>query len=485
MKIVILTEGGDGIGNGHVSRCSSLYHESIKRGYDVDFYIAGIFTSYNLLNGIRYILKKWDNESFLKDLITSKDFVIVDSYIVSKRILTLISQLAKNVLFIDDFNRLKYPKGLILIPSPLCHCKAIQINKDSRILCGNQFIILRNPFLSPFIERSFKQVKTVLITLGDRLNEYFFENLKKNLLNNYPNIQFNIIVQPNIEFIFKKNNILPNVIFHQNIDAYKMKDLMLGSDLSITAGGQTIYELIVTQTPFILIKTANNQENNIASLKKINKLMTYYHIDEPFFFRKLFLEFQLFINNSALLLKRIKPFYNLIDGLGPERIIDNLIINRSKIHLRKANEKDIKDVFYLSNSKYVRKYSLNKNKISWDNHRNWFNENLRDKNTIFYIVTNSEKKFLGQIRFQIHKDSSIISISLSKIIKGRGLAHEILFLSLCSIFKEKSKLHFIKAIINNENIASYKLFSKLNFVKINSSFNFISLILTRKDFYGY
>jgi spore coat polysaccharide biosynthesis predicted glycosyltransferase SpsG len=40
-------------------------------------------------------------------------------------------------------------------------------------------------------------------------------------------------------------------------------ELMVKSDLAITAAGQTIYELLATQTPFIPIKVIENQENNV------------------------------------------------------------------------------------------------------------------------------------------------------------------------------------------------------------------------------
>lgn len=153
-----------------------------------------------------------------------------------------------------------------------------------------------------------------------------------------------------------------------------------------------------------------------------------------------------------------------------------------EIYLRKVKVKDMKEVFDLSNQDYVRKHSINKDKIKWSDHVNWFNLILQDKNTVFYIVTDKNESFLGQIRYKIVQNSATVSISLSKKLKGKGLAKGILYKSIKKIFEEKRTLKDIIALVSEDNIASKKIFEGLNFKKLKSKHNMMKLILKKEEF---
>ena len=47
-----------------------------------------------------------------------------------------------------------------------------------------------------------------------------------------------------------------------------MENIILGSDIAISAGGQTLYELARLGKPVIAVKIADNQMNNIKGLKR-------------------------------------------------------------------------------------------------------------------------------------------------------------------------------------------------------------------------
>ncbi|NJD02991.1 MAG: GNAT family N-acetyltransferase [Ruminiclostridium sp.] len=132
--------------------------------------------------------------------------------------------------------------------------------------------------------------------------------------------------------------------------------------------------------------------------------------------------------------------------------------------IRKAKDKDMEEVFNLSNQDYVRKYSINKEKIKWEDHISWFNNILNENNNVFYVVTDSTDQFLGQIRYKITDNIAAISISLSHSIIGKGLSRPLLLESIEKLFEEKNEVNEIVAYVSKENIASAKLFANAGFL---------------------
>jgi UDP-2,4-diacetamido-2,4,6-trideoxy-beta-L-altropyranose hydrolase len=132
--------------------------------------------------------------------------------------------------------------------------------------------------------------------------------------------------------------------------------------------------------------------------------------------------------------------------------------------LRKVKDKDIFAVFQLSNEDYVRKYSINKTKINWEEHKAWFQRIINSDNYVFYVVTDYTEEFLGQLRYKIERKSGIVSISLGKSIAGKGLSKEILEMSIELIREERNDIKNIVAYVSNDNIASKKLFEKVGFI---------------------
>ncbi|MEC2159775.1 GNAT family N-acetyltransferase [Virgibacillus halodenitrificans] len=132
--------------------------------------------------------------------------------------------------------------------------------------------------------------------------------------------------------------------------------------------------------------------------------------------------------------------------------------------LRRAKDKDIFDVFQLSNEDYVRKHSLNTAKIEWEDHKVWFEDIINSDNHVFYVVTNYTDEFLGQLRYKIENDFATVSISLCKSITGKGLSKLLVKKSMELICEERIELRNIIAYVSNDNTASKKLFESVGFI---------------------
>ena len=325
MKIKIFTEGGENIGLGHISRCCSLYDEAYRRGIDVEFIIYGDISHLDLIKNRPVINDNWLSADYLYNNIKSTDYCIVDSYLAPKELYEIISAKAMRALYIDDMARINYPKGIVVNPSLDTENIIYLENNENIYLLGYKYIILRTPFIDTQRNTRSNIVKEVLITMGGSDTRNLTPKIMNNLCNEYPYIKFNVVVNDtfhNIANIEEKK--LDNIKLYYNVDEQLMKELMIKSDMAITAAGQTIYELLATETPFIPIKVIDNQSNTIAGLSRINPNQCTIDFDDKDFNIILKIQFEMMLdkNTRTVWMNRFK---NLIDGSGRKRIINNLL----------------------------------------------------------------------------------------------------------------------------------------------------------------
>lgn len=141
------------------------------------------------------------------------------------------------------------------------------------------------------------------------------------------------------------------------------------------------------------------------------------------------------------------------------------------MNIRKANisDEDCKLVFNLSNDYLVRKNSFNSNAIIYEEHIAWYKRSVSDKNTLFFLIFDKEE-FVGQIRFT-RKDkqstSCVISLSITKQFRGKGLAKDFIFLGINEIKNNWVNTETIIAAVKKENTPSVKLFVSCGFKLIS------------------
>jgi UDP-2,4-diacetamido-2,4,6-trideoxy-beta-L-altropyranose hydrolase len=325
LKVKILTEGGKDIGLGHISRCLSLFDELLKRKISSELIINGDVKDVGFLHGIIYSNNNWLQSDYINKCISKEDYIIIDSYLADKGIYDNLVVVSKKVMYIDDIGRIEYPVGIIVNPSLDATSINYPIKAKSILLTGPKYVILKPIYNIDFIKIIPKNIKSILVTTGGTDIRALTPFILENIVKNFKNIRFDFVVGSvySKEFFAEYKN-TKNILIHHNINSKKMFRLMMNSDLAITAAGQTIYELMVTKTPFIPIQVIDNQENNIRSLLKYNskQIVLKYYSDnlkeELLNSLKLYglLEYRLDHNKS---------YENVIDGLGSKRIIDKLL----------------------------------------------------------------------------------------------------------------------------------------------------------------
>jgi UDP-2,4-diacetamido-2,4,6-trideoxy-beta-L-altropyranose hydrolase len=326
MQVYIFTEGGSKYGYGHIVRCSSLYNDLKNRGIDVQIIINGDEEVKKVIGDKNYRISNWLSLSFLRKIINSEMYAIVDSYLAESEILSFISNNTKKTLFIDDNIRTIYPPGVVVNPS--FYSKFLEYPQVSGIkyLLGNEYVILRESFFNCGRDFIRKKITEVLVTLGGSDIRNLTPKIIKSLMMKYPNVIVNVIIGQgfnNIDEIESLKNKNINLLF--NLNGEQMREIMLKSDIAISAAGQTIYELIKTETPFIPIQIIDNQENNVKGLLKFELVNRVLYSDSVNLIDELLFELQ-FLNRFESRLSLNKKMKGIIDGLGSKRIIDELFV---------------------------------------------------------------------------------------------------------------------------------------------------------------
>ena len=122
---------------------------------------------------------------------------------------------------------------------------------------------------------------------------------------------------------------------------------------------------------------------------------------------------------------------------------------------------DMRLYWVWANDKMVRQNANNKKYIDWENHINWFEDKLIDKNCSLYLVLANGFP-IGQVRFENEGDRTRIDYSIAKQFRGRKMGKRILSKAINEFHKNNNnRIIFGEVLL--DNIASAKTFSSLGF----------------------
>jgi len=141
------------------------------------------------------------------------------------------------------------------------------------------------------------------------------------------------------------------------------------------------------------------------------------------------------------------------------------------IIIRKALYSDIDNLYTLANDPVVRNLSFNTEIISYKEHKLWFINTLKENKRYLYIFEEESGNFIGQINFlKTGNKNFIISISIKKEYRGRGLGHLLLNKAIKRIRIDDYEVKKIIAYIKKENIVSKKIFERAGFELIDNNY---------------
>jgi UDP-2,4-diacetamido-2,4,6-trideoxy-beta-L-altropyranose hydrolase len=510
MKIVVRADSAIIIGTGHIMRCLVLAQRLRDDGHLVEFAcraqhgdlidfikIKGFFV-HKLTSPAAWQKPKhsadysaWLQVTEMEDAVNfienikESDLVIIDHYGINKVWQQQVkAKLECRIVVIDDLVRTHDCD--LLLDQTLSRVKddyLLRVPASSKLLTGCDYALL-NPNFAKIRQNNLTEISVaaptrhrVLITMGGIdntnvsmliLNELltFIDSHKAhNTLSVIESVTVLVSTQSpyfsQVEtFVSKHSNVFTLLGFVDD-----MAKLMLQHTIAIGAPGATSWERACLGLPSIIVPLAENQKMVCQQLTKsgVALLLNFDNITTKFQaqFSQLIKKYDSYIQKNLL----------LCDGLGLYRAafaINQLFQTEISVFsgCRLATEKDIKQVYQWQKEPETRRFALNPDVPSFENHSIWMKRKLAAISDYFYIVEATDNaghiNAAGVVRLDKMVDESyLISIFISPAYYGLGLAKKAL-----AYVDYVHSTFTINATVLPDNIPSHKLFKSAGYHKI-------------------
>ena len=274
-KLVIRADAYFQIGTGHVMRCLAF-----AKFWPGDIIFISYCNIQPLIKRIQqhsqlYLLQNHDSfEEFEQCLKNEKgSWMVLDGYYFTNTYHLMIKQLGYRLLVFDDYAHLDhYHCDILLNQNYGASNLNYSVNSKTRLLLGTKYIFLREEFLSHQKTSRFipEKAKNLFVSVGGIDQNHYLLKLIKGLNHISDSLNINML----LGFDDKNQNLIQQeskkgyhrIRFYHNCK--NIIPLMLESDLFLSAGGMTVWELAYLELSGILMILYKNQENAVKSLDK-------------------------------------------------------------------------------------------------------------------------------------------------------------------------------------------------------------------------
>lgn len=431
--------------------------------YDITFVCREVNADfeYNLLkNNYKIILINDENE-FL-ELCNDDKIVLIDGHHFPSELYQKVREKGSNIICIDDLHDKNYMADVMINQAP----GIIPQDYNNEPFCyyglGPDYALLRSPFLKAAQHK--KQITSISSCFicfggGDQL-DLTLRTAK--LAAKYDQLKTINIVTGSAYKHEESLNIFAESddrikLFHA-IDEDQMAEIMSRSDLAIVPCSTILLEVFAAGCLPVSGYFVENQKYFYNNFLNKNAFLDAGNFSEE----------QI---NSALnkaLNSEIK-IEEIIDGKSKKRIQKcfQLIENLNSINLKLAEESDTNVTYKWASDPVVRKWSFSRNPITFEEHKTWFSNKIKDNSCVYYIASVDDKP-VGSIRFDMNNTTATISYLIDPLFHGKGLGQALLIKG-CKTFRDtikKEKHSFdIVGYVTEENLASQKIFENIGFLK--------------------
>jgi UDP-2,4-diacetamido-2,4,6-trideoxy-beta-L-altropyranose hydrolase len=325
MKVAIITEGFQGTGYGHLTRCLSIY-QAFEEKNITPLYIANCDEEgKNFIPNTNLLQLNWlENVDELLSKIKGYDIAVIDSYLAPLEIYEKIYRTVKKAVYIDDYLRLNYPPGVIVNGTVGAENLPYKKDDEHDYLLGIKYIPLRKEFWNVSKIQVKRDAKSVLITFGGVDMRNITPKVLKLINDNFPNLIKNVVIGKGFENTDEIKSVADkNTHCFYFPDGEQMKRLMLESDFAISAGGQTLNELATLGLPTIMVQIADNQINNIKYYKNKKIALFAGSHDDSYLLKNL--EKKIYMIHKYELRTKLNQNTKMLNNLGGKNIIDVLV----------------------------------------------------------------------------------------------------------------------------------------------------------------
>ena len=462
--VFLRTDGNSQIGLGHLIRCTALA-DMLKENFEITFVCRDIpyDTKSSIERGNMTVKIIRDEKDFF-NIVQSDSIVVLDGYEFDTEYQKNIKEKDAALVCIDDLHDKQFEADLIINHAPGIKAENYKAKLHTQFALGTKYALLRPEFIElAKQERKIENIDTVFICFGGADANNFTESTLKTVLKFDSFKKITVVTGAGYIHENRLKQLLTadsRIEYYNSIDAKKMCQLMSHSDLAIIPSSGILLEALAAGCRIISGMTAGNQKYVYS-----NYLQSDYFIDAKDF------------SNDALSsavnsrLEKEQPARKKIDGKSRERLLKifQQLVIKNTVRLKKAEHMDLEETYQWASDPQVRVYSFNQNKISKEEHTDWFVKKITAENCLYLIAETAGEK-TGSIRFDVKDNEAVISYLIAPKHHGKGFGQIILINGLEYIEKEIKQNNFsvnkIIGYVMEENIPSVKAFERLGFTKI-------------------
>lgn len=332
---------------GHMMRCLSIADAAVRMGISVTFIVAEegseelpeekgfetivLGTVFDDLESELPLMRKIIEERAVSVL-------LVDSYFVTEKYLGTLSALT-HVAYMDDLYEAVWPVQTIINYSVNAPELPYEMDYPGvQKLIGCDYMPLRPEYSlvtgvyggTPVVHTIRSVVKEILVTSGGSDEYHFLLNFVKQAgkYEFLKGVRVTVIAgrfNEDLRLMKEEAAVLKNgtwITVHDSIST--LRDAFLKSDIAISAGGTTLYEIAATGTPGICYIMADNQKPNAEGFYKGGYLEYAGDLREDGFYEGLFSKLESLMASTYRRQDMSQKLRKLVDGRGAERIVDAL-----------------------------------------------------------------------------------------------------------------------------------------------------------------
>jgi len=393
------------------------------------------------------------------------EWVVVDGYHFGAAYQRRLKDENCKVLFLDDYGHAKRYEADLVLNQNIDAEASLYADRatDTELLLGPEFALLRNEFWPWRSPRRVPREKAhrVLVTLGgadpDNITRRTVDALGQM---SAKNVHVTVVVggsnphENEIRTAAEATDATMEVLC--NVD--DMASLMAESDVAVSAGGSTCWELAFMGVPNAIIILADNQEGIAKGLDKTGAAvnMGRFREDTP---KRIASEVADLLNNDERRLGYVNVGQTLVDGYGVDRAAKRL---NQGFWLREVRDEDCKRLWEWANDPDVRKRSYDSAPIPWSDHQDWFDHKIASPSCVIYIAE-LRSKAVGQIRFDVDKHVATVSVVVAPGCRGEGIGTKLIREGSERFLYQYSGAKRVDAYIKTENAPSVRAFKKAGY----------------------
>lgn len=269
MKAVIQAAAGPAAGLGHVRRCLALAGALREAGGDVAFRLESV------IGGASEASRLVGDAGFpstpvsARDLrLPSADVLVVDTYDADRAFVANARACVPVVVAIEDLPDRDLPADIVVAVGSDAGQDRLRYPEATECLFGFPFALLDAEFAEPPPFRRLA-IERVLITLGGADPRNATPMCMQWVAECLPHASQDVVIGPlfqDTRDIEMRAGALPCVSLRRSPS--DRRGLMLGADVAIAGGGQTVVELAACATPTMAIALFDNQVRQLAALSR-------------------------------------------------------------------------------------------------------------------------------------------------------------------------------------------------------------------------